>query len=225
MTQSDSFGVIRSTVEAEITSPGVLTISSARPGDGKTGVAVGIARSLAASGYRTLLIDAGTDEGHTLSARLGIQAPPVPVAAAAEHLAKLVRPAFEGCDILSIRGGNAGASAVAVAELFAAVKALYQYAIVDTRAIGNGGATFARCADGVILTLREGRAAESADSETVAVLDRIRARFLGVVATTSPVSAHDPTDSADGVGVKQTARTIGDPIGRVVARLRDLFSA
>jgi Mrp family chromosome partitioning ATPase len=227
MTQADSFGVIRATVEAEIASPGILTISSARPGDGKTGVSVGIARSLASSGYRTLLIDAGTDEGETLSAKLGVLAPPpVPVTAAAEHLGNVVRPAFDGCDILAIRGGETGASAVAIAELFAAVRSAYQYAVVDARTIGNGGATFARCADGVVLAVREGRAADNADHEAVAVLERIRARFLGVVATTgSPTTKHHPDRSTDEASVTQTVRGEGDPIGRVVARLRDLFSA
>jgi Mrp family chromosome partitioning ATPase len=225
MTQADSFGVIRATVEAEIASPGILTISSARPGDGKTGVAVGIARSLASSGYRTLLIDAGTDEGDVLSAKLGIPAPAVPVTAAAEHLGNVVRPAFDGCDILSIRGGDAGASAVAVGELFAAVRSSYQYAVVDARTVANGGATFARCADGVVLAVREGRAAESADHEAVAVLERIRARFLGVVATTGTSTARRSDRSTDEANVSPAVRSGGDPIGRVVARLRDLFSA
>lgn len=229
MTQTDSadaYGVIRATVEAEIASPGILTISSARAGDGKTGVAVGIARALAAAGYRTLLIDAGIDEGETLSAKLGVASPPpVPVSAAKEHLNDVTRVAFEGCDILTIRGGEAGASAVAIGELFAAVRSTYQYAIVDARTVGNGGATFARCADGVVLAVREDRAAEGADNEAVAILERVRARFLGVVATTGPANTKRSQQLDDASVTETTVRRGNDPIGNVVARLRDLFSA
>jgi Mrp family chromosome partitioning ATPase len=223
MNQTDSFGIIRATVEAEIAAPGVLTISSVRVGDGKTGVAVGIARSLATAGYRTLLIDAGSDEGATLSAKLGVLSPPpVPVAAAAQHLSEVVRPAFEGCDILSLRGGDdAGASALAVADLYATVRTSYQYAIVDARTVSAGGATFARCADGVVLAVREGRAADAGDGEAVALLERVRARFLGVVATVGAPSA--PTVPPDGAGVRQPIRAVGDAIGSAVAQLRDLF--
>lgn len=225
MTQADSYGVIRATVEAEIASPGILTISSARRGDGKTGVAVGIARSLATSGYRTLLIDAGNDGGETLGAKLGVASPPpVPVATAAEHLSDVTRLAFEGCDVLTIRGGEAGASAVAIGDLFAAVRSAYQYTVVDAGTVGNGATTFARCADGVVLAVREGRAAESADHEAVAILERVRARFLGVVATTGPWKGNGSLPG-DESSVTQTLRHNSDPIGRVAARLRDLFSA
>jgi receptor protein-tyrosine kinase len=220
MKNHDPFGVIRTTVEAEIAAPGILTISSARAGDGKTAVAAGIARSLAAAGYRTLAIDAAGSTEETLCTRLGAPPPPsISVAAGAEHLSAAVRTAFNGCDVLALSDGDgAGPSAVAVAALYAAIRANYDYAVVDTRAIGDGGATFARCADGVVLAVREGRAAEAADGEAVALLERVHARFLGVVATAGPVKIRH---SAEGALPVHAGPLPANPF----SRLRDFFAS
>ena len=219
MKSQDSFGVIRATVEAEIAAPGVLTISSAEGGDGKTAVATGVARSLAAAGYRTLVIDAGAPTAESFCAKLGLPpALPVSVATSAEHLSDSVHKAFAGCDVLLLaEDSEASPSAVAVAALFAAVRAQYDYAVVDTRAISDGGATFARCADGVVLAVREGRAAGAADGEAVAVLERIRARFLGVVATTRAASELQTAKMSEAASPRRF-------LGGAVARLRDFFA-
>lgn len=222
MKSKDSFGVIRATVEAEIAAPGVLTISSALAGDGKTGVAAGIARSLASAGYRTLVIDAGGQTAEPLCEKLGAPpAPPASVTTATDHLGDVVCTAFAGCDVLVLSEVSdvGGPSAVAVAALYNAIRPYYDYAIVDGRAIGDGGATFARCADGVVLAVREGRAAETADGDAVAVLERVRARFLGVVATAGSgaanVSARLPAEAAQPRGFFEGLR----------ARLPDLFAS
>jgi Mrp family chromosome partitioning ATPase len=224
MKSPDPFSVIRATVEAEIAAPGVLTISSACAGDGKTAVATGVARSLAAAGYRTLLIDAAGVTAESLSERLGVPPPAaVSVTDATPNVSGAVRPAFPGCDVLALAAeGEAGPSAVALAEMFAAVRSQYDYAIVDARAVDDGGATFARCADGVVLAVREGRAAVSADGDAVALLERIRARFMGVVATEPAPRTRTRT--------RRTEHPAGTPAPRrttsnVVARLFDLFSS
>jgi Mrp family chromosome partitioning ATPase len=49
--------------------------------------------------------------------------------------------------------------------------------------INAGGLAFARGADGVVLALREGRAVNEADREAVDLFERLRVRFLGVIAT------------------------------------------
>jgi Mrp family chromosome partitioning ATPase len=225
MKSQDSFGVIRATLEAEIAAPGVLAISSALQGDGKTAVTAGIARTLAAAGYRTLAIDAGGQTEESLCAKLGVSpSPPVSAATSAEHLRDAVRMAFAGCDVLSLSDISdvGGPSAVAIAALYAAIRADYDYAIVDARAISDGGATFARCADGVVLAVREGRSAEVADTEAVALLERIRARFLGVVATAG--SARGTTrypHTAESAGLVNPGRLLEG----VRARLSDMFSS
>jgi Mrp family chromosome partitioning ATPase len=221
MKNQDSFSVIRTTIEAEIASPGVLSISSARDRDGKTAVAAGIARSLAGAGYNTLIVDAAGPTAESIADKLGVPpSTPVTIAVTGDQLQSVVRAALPGCDVLALNEGDgSNPSAVSVNALFAALRAKYDYVIVDSRTIADGGAIFARCADGVVLAVREGRAATASDSEAVALLDRVRARFLGVVATAPRTGPHAGAATRDGV------EQIGHARGGVLSRLRDFFAA
>jgi Mrp family chromosome partitioning ATPase len=146
---SNPFDLVRATIEAELAAPGVLAVTSALSGDGKTGIAAGLARSLAG---------------------------------APTHL--VTRRTSAGCDVLSILPAEARiASALAIATLYEAVRAHYDFAIVDAAVFTDGGLAFARGADGVVLALREGRAVAAADRDAVDLFERLRVRVLGVVAT------------------------------------------
>jgi Mrp family chromosome partitioning ATPase len=172
-TAIDPFLMVRTTVEAQIAPPGVLTVSSAVSGDGKTGVATGIVRSLVTAGYRTLAIDAGASTPHAIS-----------VESAAALVADAARPVAAGCDFVSLSPEQARtASAAAIDAFYRTIRARYDYAVVDAAIVGSGGLAFARAADGVVLALREGRAASDADRVAVQLFERLRVRFLGVVAT------------------------------------------
>jgi len=219
MKHQDSFSTIRATIEAEVAAPGILSISSARPGDGKTAVAAGIARSLAAAGYRTLALDATGATEETLAAKLGAPEPPAIVIGAAEqHFSAGVRMTPGGCDVLALASGEGNVpSALSIAALFAAVRASYDYVVVDSAAVAEGGATFARCADGVVLAVREGRPADPSDAEAVALLDRVRARFLGVVATMQATHVRHPLTETSG------AESLAQVPRNALSRLRELF--
>ena len=169
----DPFDLIRATVEAELAAPGVLAVTSALNGDGKTGVTAGLAHALAKAGYRTLAIDvAGTAPG-ALS-----------VEAAAALPAESARKTNSGCDVLSIVPAQARtASAVAIAALYEQTRTHYDYTIVDAALISGGGLAFARGADGVVLALRAGRAIAAADRDATDLFARLNVRVLGVVAT------------------------------------------
>lgn len=172
---SDPFFLIRATIEAELAAPGVLVVSSAVRGDGKTGVTAGVVRSLAAAGYSTLAVDAAANVPYAVN-----------VDDAGSLLAESARPSQAGCDVLSIAPAQArAASANAIAAFYKSARSRYDYTVVDAAVIGTGGLAFARAADGVMLTLREGRAVDRADRETVELFERLRVRFLGVVATRS----------------------------------------
>lgn len=172
-TAIDPFLMIRTTVEAEIPAPGVLTVSSARAGDGKTAVATGIVRALVAAGYTTLAIDAGASTPHAIS-----------VESAAALVAECARPVDAGCDFVSIAPDQARAASTAtMAAFYATIRERYDYAIVDAAVVDAGGLAFARSADGVVLALREGRSATDADHITVELFERLHVHFLGVVAT------------------------------------------
>ena len=170
---SNPFDLIRATIEAELAAPGVLAVTSALGGDGKTGVTAGLARSLAGAGYKTLVIDAAAASPGAVS-----------VEAAAAQTAESARRTSAGCDVLSILPAQARiASALSIATLYTAVRANYDFAIVDAAVITAGGLAFARGADGVVLALREGRPVSPADRETVDLFERLHVRVLGVVAT------------------------------------------
>lgn len=175
MTHDDAnnpFLMIRATIEAQLPAPGILTVSSALPRDGKTGVAAGIVRSLAAAGYTALAVDAGSAP-HAVS-----------VDTAAALLGDAPRPVEAGCDFISIATAQARtASAAAIAAFFTMVRSRYDYAIVDATVINAGGLAFARGADGVVLALREGRAVSEADRQAVELFERLHVPFLGVIAT------------------------------------------
>jgi MinD-like ATPase involved in chromosome partitioning or flagellar assembly len=165
--------LIRSTVEAEIPSPGVLAVSSALGGDGKTSVATGIARSLAAAGYATLAVDAGGAGTHAVA-----------VETATTRLADVARTVESGCDYLSIASAQArAASATTIRAFYEAIRERYEYAVIDTAVVSSGGLGFARAADGVMLAVREGRAVTDADRDAVELFARLHVPFLGVVAT------------------------------------------
>ncbi len=169
----DPFLMIRATVEAQLAAPSVLAVSSALAGDGKTGVTTGIVRSLVAAGYRTLAVDAGAAAPH-----MGALDSP------AALVAEAARPVAMGCDFVSLSLEQArAASAAAIEAFYATIRGRYDYAVVDTAIVGGGGLAFARGADGVVLALREGRAASDADRVAVATFERLKVRFLGVVAT------------------------------------------
>jgi succinoglycan biosynthesis transport protein ExoP len=170
---SNPFDLVRATIEAELAAPGVLAVTSALSGDGKTGIAAGLARSLAGAGYKTLAIDAA-----------GAAPGAVGVEAAAALPGESARRTSAGCDVLSILPAEARiASALAIATLYEAVRAHYDFAIVDAAVFTDGGLAFARGADGVVLALREGRAVAAADRDAVDLFERLRVRVLGVVAT------------------------------------------
>jgi Mrp family chromosome partitioning ATPase len=170
---TNPFDLIRTTIEAELPAPGVLAVTSALGGDGKTGIAAGLARSLAAAGYKALAIDAAAPSPGAVS-----------IEAAAMLPAESARQTSAGCDYLAIVPSTVlVASALAIATLYAAIRARYDFAIVDAAVITAGGLAFARGADGVVLALREGRSVAAADRDATDLFARLNVRVLGVVAT------------------------------------------
>jgi len=172
-TTINPFMMIRTSIEAELPAPGVLIVSSALGSDGKSGVAAGIARSLASAGYATLAVDAGGAGLHGTSVETAI-----------ERVGDSARRLAAGCDYIALAPDHArAASATAIRTLYDAMRARYDYAVVDAAVIGNGGLALSRPADGVVLAVRQGRAVTDADRDAVQLFERLHVRFLGVIAT------------------------------------------
>jgi len=223
--KTNPFTVIRATLETELPTPGILTISSALAGDGKTAVAAGIARSLASGGYRTLVLDAGV----TAELAPGATREALTLEGAHDRLNHAVRATGSGCDYLSLQDIHADvSSSVGIGALYAAIRSRYEYAIVDAGVLNGDGLALARGADGVVLAVREGRAIVPADAEAVELLNRAHARFLGVVATTERMAPEYGSDANLSDRLKHRIapplpprEPVAVPVpGGVVARLR-----
>jgi uncharacterized NAD-dependent epimerase/dehydratase family protein len=130
------------------------------------------------------------------------------------RLAKAVRATGSGCDYLAIDDLEADvASAFAIRHLYAAMRAQYDYTVVDASVLNGTGLALSRGADGVVLAVREGRAIVAADSEAVELLTRLKAHFLGVVATTGTT---EDTSSATLLErlAQRTPLPVAPPVGR-----------
>jgi len=201
MTQpvTDPFLLLRATVEAELPGGAVLAVGCALAGDGTPVVAAGLAAALAAAGYRTLALDAAGDgDPAPLRARLGTaRAPAVTLDAATNDPAGSVAHPAAGCDCLVLQAGSLeAAGAPALSALFAALRGRYDYAVVDVATIAAGGLGAARAADGVLLAVRENRAAANADRDAAALLAQVGAHVLGVVATSARRAPRRPAAQA-----------------------------
>jgi Mrp family chromosome partitioning ATPase len=175
---NDPFDLIRATLEAQLATPATLLVASALPGDGKTAVAAGLARVLAAAGYRTVAIDA-SDRRPALALRFECDEAPPEALDRAEP-----RAIAPNLDLISIAHPRLLATArPELAAFVAGMRARYDFSVVDGSELPGGAVGLAREVDGVILAVRAGRASTVADREAVALLERFHAPFLGVVAT------------------------------------------
>ncbi len=178
---NDPFLTLRATIEANCAAPSVVLISSAMPRDGKTAVSAGLAEAFAQSGCRTLAIDFGAKPA--LAKAIGTKdLPVIESPRGTDTLA--VRHIGEHLDAARIAATAMGKSALTDLErFFAALRARYDFTVIDGCELTAGAVALARIADGVILTVRRGRPTAEADREAVLLLERFRANFIGVVST------------------------------------------
>lgn len=182
---NENYRTLRVSIEATVPPPGLIVVSSALTGDGKTEVASGLARALAECGYDTALVD--TNWQHPgVAASLGIA--DLPPAMQLDRIAASGKNGtVKNLEAISIADQRFPAlvSAERMRAMIADLRARFQYTVVDSAAIpiGMAGLQFARFADGVILAVRLGRAPRPADKMTIQALERVGARVLGVVTT------------------------------------------
>jgi Mrp family chromosome partitioning ATPase len=182
--QRDPFLTLRAAVEASCKAPSVILISSVLPGDGKTTVSAGLAVALAKSGYATMAIDAGSTA--ELTKALGVKGGSAGVRRAAEHL-----------DVMRIEGGDLRVSSTAeLRRTFDQLRERYAYIVLDGCELSSGGLAAAAAVDGVLLTVRSGRATVDEDAQATRLLDHCRARFIGVIATRGRGDARRGAQSA-----------------------------
>jgi Mrp family chromosome partitioning ATPase len=210
---SDQIEMLRVQLETALPTPVVLVVSSARDDDGKSLVASGLARSMDAAGYSTLLVLADERSGEAFGSLEPKSLDEVIALGIARYAS--VRSSRANMSVMSLPSGNIRhtVSRDAVLRFSEMCRSSYQVTIVETPAsLANSFALLAAvAADGVLLTIQEGRRVCSSDRQLAKTLARERAPFLGVVSVSAAVIRNDGPITAVPSRVAKT----GAPISSV----------
>jgi Mrp family chromosome partitioning ATPase len=192
------FVILRTTVESALEVPLAVTVTSALPGDGKTQIAVGLARSFANAGYRTVLIDANPanpDVGAALGA--GRLRSPATLDDPSALTTTKITPFLEAGSIAD-EGLADASSSVALRAFMEALRGRYAVTIWDAGDAFQGSLALACAAasDGTIVAVRFGRKPTAEDARLVTALEQVGGRVIGVVPTDFPVEGKRRTRGA-----------------------------
>jgi len=183
--------LLRSRVEAELKKPAVVLVTSAHAGDGKSLTANSLATCFAKSGHRTALVN-GNWSG------------------AGNEAAAYPSPATGSFALLELPPESDSAVSREGLENFVnTVRHDYDYAIVDAGPYLNSNSAMAltQLVDGILLTVRVGRASSDEDEMMVRMVEHFRGNVVGVVA-------------ADGDAIAEFARSRPPLAVRAPARPR-----
>jgi capsular exopolysaccharide synthesis family protein len=177
--------------------PKVLLITSAMPNEGKSTVAANLARALALSGSRVLLVDGDLRRG-SLHRLLKMQGEP----GLAELLRRTCEPdkviqtdslpnfAFVSCGSHS---GNPGDLFLGsgLDEVFARWRREFDYVVIDSSPLfaADDASCLAPKVDGTLFVVRRGHSSARAVSEALNLLAQRQARVLGVIFNGADASA------------------------------------
>jgi Mrp family chromosome partitioning ATPase len=193
--------VTRARIESEVNVPGVIAITSASRGDGKSLVATGLAHGLAGVGHSVLLVD-----GHAEAAGItgSASAPKLDVLPfdILQYITAGVRgePSRLG---LTSPGVLASCSLEAVQATYARLRETFEYTIIDTAVLVESGMAVALASecDGIVIAFKQGRAAHDADREFVKLLRASKTPVLGVVTTHAQAVKRFNTARADEIAM------------------------
>lgn len=202
------FGMLGARIETELKGPAIIAITSAMPGDGKTVAARGLCEALSKAGYRGVLVDAamehdpesGSNSRQTLHRIM-------------EDLERWISATdVAGMGFLSLSSSSIqmSASRDSVERLFEQLKQRCDYAVVDTNcAVNDPFATYVTAkAEAVMVSVRIGRARTSRDGALSALLERVNARFLGLIAVERKAIERVPTPKNKSTGILRARRPI-----------------
>jgi Mrp family chromosome partitioning ATPase len=196
------FQLLRARIEADLQPGTVVLVTSALPGDGKSVTAHGLANCFARAGRRV-----------ALAGRELVPMGPPSHSNAVRNVVRMALPFDES---------GAGELGTSVARFVREMRETYDFTIVDGEPFSRGAASslLAGTVDGVLLTVRLGRAQQEHDELMIQTLDHAKAAVLGVVAVSgeaidafrSPQSKqradqrrHVPTEPREGSVVASTS--------------------
>jgi Mrp family chromosome partitioning ATPase len=170
-----AFVVLRATVDSFTAMPAIVLVTSALAGDGKSTVALGLARAFADANVEVALVNGNTDR-------------PSKVAFTEKNLSAVSFPDQPGA--LAVPDEVTPGFLERLRERFAVT-------IVDAGTIAERGTTLqvARIADAVVLAVRQGRRRVKEDEQGIAMLTRVGARLVGVVPVAGLAQPAQPRDA------------------------------
>ena len=180
--EEPTFEVLRAQIESTIARPGVLAFTSAIAGDGQSVAAHDVAASLASTGFRTLLVNAGERDAMSLR-------PPTSTPIEAMLLEGAVESTISGLKVVSLSSPalqkKTGLASVERAVMMA--RGSYDYIVIDCDCSLKSALSeyFVRSADAVLVAVRAGRTRQKEDEELADALGDLGANFFGVVAVSS----------------------------------------
>lgn len=170
-------------------SPKVVALTSARPAEGKSTVAILLAQSLADLGRRTLLIDADLRR-QSIGERLGMTSTTglVQVLRGMTHLSDAVTPVPQkGFDVLSVETRDREAVDLLFSarfdEMLDEARVTYDAVIIDTPPVlaVPDARSVAKAADAVVLVVRSERSSQEEVHMALRLFENIGARVDGLV--------------------------------------------
>ncbi len=196
-TLADQMEMLRVQLETALPTPLLLVVSSARDDDGKDLVASGLARSMDAAGYATLLVLADERRRHVDGA---------PEPKSVDEICEfgiapfLVRRSRASLPLMVLSGDRIRhtVSRESFARFAQTCRGTYQVTIIEAAtSLANSFTMFAAvAADGVLLTVREGRRVRAEDRQLAKALAREKAPLLGIVAVNASAIRNAPAEPA-----------------------------
>jgi polysaccharide biosynthesis transport protein len=179
--------------------PKVLLITSAIPNEGKSTVAANLARTLALSGSRVLLVDGDLRKGH-LHHSLQMRSEP----GLADLLAHMCDPdkviqrdSLPNFAFISAgaKSGNPGDNFLSsgMDDLLARWRREFDYVVIDSSPLfaADDASCLAPKVDGTLFVVRRGHSSARAVNEALNLLAQRQARVLGVIYNGADISAHN----------------------------------
>lgn len=164
------FRILSARVESALEEHAVVLVTSAKPGDGTSLTAYGLADALTKIGHKVALVytdpDRRNDEGRT------------------------GRGPVREFPIIGLTSDNdsSSPSREAISGFVSRMRHDYDYTIIDSPALLSSGVAIllASTVDGVLLSVRLGRSPSEEDDVIVRTLRNVKANVLGVVSVSKP---------------------------------------
>jgi Mrp family chromosome partitioning ATPase len=177
----DQINALRSRFEPGLAQSTVLLVTSAEKKDGKSLVAYSLAESFGDAGYRCIVVDANPSRSQArLANALGNVA-----ADQIDVRGYIVQNVHRGYSELTLADRSHAdlLSYPQVKQVVEQCRRSYEYVIVDCGEFGGSNlpSLLAKCADGVLISLRQGRRPTERDERLAQVVDAGGVPILGVI--------------------------------------------